>query len=108
MALPTMYIRWPLVCIATATETRPEKGGILISVQVLPSSVDLYTRGGLFLAPPRPPARPPPPPPGPPPVPCVAASITLGSSYAYWSSRAPSYPSGLRTLVQFCPPSVER
>src|SRR5580704_16227388 len=107
MALPTMYIRWPLVCMATATETRPEKGGILISVQVLPSSVDLNTRGGLLLAPPRPPRpprprpaptstppappptppapppTPPPPPPGPPPVPCVAASITLGSSYAY-------------------------
>src|SRR5580700_2706033 len=88
--------------MATATETRPEKGGILISVQVLPSSVDLNTWGGLLAAPR--PARPPPAPP----VPCVAASITLGSSYADWRSRAPSTSAGLRTLVQVRPPSVER
>ena len=51
MLLPTMYIRWPLVCMAIATATRPWKGGILIWVQVLPSSVDLKTCGRLGLGP---------------------------------------------------------
>src|SRR6202035_5208073 len=51
--------------------------------------------------------RPPPPPPAPP-VPRVAASITLGTSYADWRSRAPSTSAGLRTLVQVCPPLAER
>ncbi len=36
MLLPTMYMRWPLVCMAIATATRPSKGGILICVQVMP------------------------------------------------------------------------